>query len=1209
MNRRAPLALLVLLAFGACAEDTSTLLRAYQATSPDQLIGGDVAMARVGDFIMENDQIRIAILGAQSSPGPGVFGGTLVDADLQRPEARYRGGRGHDQFAEIFPFANLLVPRPGSQDVTVLSDGSDGESATIRVSGEGAFFLHALGVLQELLENEFLQDAFEDARINLRFETDYILEPGASYVRMVTRVTRVGSSEGPTECGAALVCELECARGLAYDATGCPMCECAPDIVQKLEHFAESKSIFLGALGDATAGVEAGLVAGDFTFFGAQNDLFAPWMGFDEERVVFEPLFDGRDPFTYPLALDYMAASGGAVSYGYASANGEGEADPRVLVPIITSSTTAFSTSELRCADGDVDCRAATTWEYERYLIVGEGDIASVADVIHEIRGTPTGTLSGAVMTRQMSPAANARIFVLADPDPDREWTTIHEITQANRAATGMPGILNAIDADVGLDPVEDGAFSAKLPVDPETSEASYIVVATSEDRVTLSALERVTIRKAEVTIIHPVIETAGRLRYRVSDGSGHGLASKIVLVPLHEDGSLAIDDGTRRPYLGEGRLGNGIRHLDRTTTGEGSLAVEPGTYRVFASHGPEYSRAEVDVVIPPGVEVSIDLNLTHEVDTTGWISGDFHLHAEPSFDSGMKLEKRVETAIVEGLDLAIATDHDVVTDYQPVMKALHLEDRMATGIGVELSTLEVGHFIAFPIQYDELEIPHHGAPDWMCMDGPALMDSLEEIYEEDGEGVRIMAHPRDGFIGYISQLDVDPFTLERRNPDRPKLSLSHEPVLSMEGSNPLFSVSTCDFEAMEVFNSKRFDQIRTPTETEVSSYNLCLAAIRQAGTLEEVAAVYQDTDEDAETLDGCQGVAALVDGSPLAACPPDDILVDCKMRHRRAAARETAAAILTRTLDEQCAITSRWDVARSVDGVCPEPEDATDHEFSPDHPGVADDWLRWLEAGLNITITGASDSHKAAREPGMPRALVVSDATSPETIDVRQVAKAIRDRRVLATYGPVIDVSIQGKFPGEVVTVSGDSLELDLRVQTASWFGVDRIEIYVSGELAREVEIDHGPEPIVDFEGTITLPVPNRDGYVAVIALGVSDDNLMGPTYLDIPYGELQLPRVASLAFKSFGALGMFVPSAPWVPDLYPVFPMAMTNAILLDVDGVSGWKTDLLAPAFCPRPCSADEDCPGDQVCLDDRASCGYAVDGQCVVSPTLDANPDFL
>lgn len=1197
-SRGALLALCLSLALSGCEDEPGSVLKAFKVDSEHQLIGGDVAMARLGDYIIENDKIRIAILGEQSSPGPGVYGGTLVDADLQRVEERYRGGKGHDQFAEIFPFANLLVPKPGGTDIKIVADGSDGQAAIIRVTGEGAFFLHALGVLEELLENEVLKELFEDVRIHLKFETDYILEPGASYVRMVTRVERVGSSEGEGECQAVQGCDLECAAGLAYDATGCQLCECAPEGVQGLTHFTESTSIFEGALGEATKGIAPGLVAGDFTFFGAQNDLFAPGMGFDEERVIFEPLFEGRDPFTYPLALDYMAAAGGAVSYGYFSANEKGESDPRVLVPIITSSTTAFSTSELQCGDDDPECRSATTWEYERFLAVGQGDIASIADVIHEVRGTPVGVLQGAVMTDQIAPAPNAHVFIISDPDPTRTWTSVHELTQANRALTGMPGVLNSIDADVGLDPVEDGAFRATLPVDRESGEASYIVVAAREDLVTLSSLHRVTIRQDEVTRLHPVLQAPGRVQYQITDSTGSLLEAKIVLVPLLQDGDLATHDGHRRPYLGEGRLGNGIRHLTRTVTGEGEVFVEPGTYRVFASHGPEYSRAETDVTVAPGDQVALQLVLTHEVDTTGWINGDFHLHAEPSFDSGMKLAKRIETAVVEGLDLAVATDHDVITDYGPVLKELKLESRMASGIGVELSSLEMGHFIAFPTQYDELVIPHHGAPDWMCLDGPALLDSLQDIYAEEHEGVRIMAHPRDGFIGYISQLEVDPYTLERKNLGRPKLSLAHDPVLSMEGSNPLFSESTCEFEAMEVYNSKRFDLIRTPTEHEVSEYNVCLGTLQDATSVAEVAAIYAGS----ESLSGCGLIASYEDRATLATCAEGSLLVDCKMAHRRVAARIVAAQILLRTPEEQCSITSRWGVERSVEGVCPETDEPLEPEPSPDHMGVADDWFRWLEAGLNITITGASDSHGSLREPGMPRALVLSDADTIEAIDAKDAARAIRDHQVLSTYGPIIDFSVAGRGPGELVTVAGATFELDLRVQTASWFGVDRIEVYVSGDLVHVETVDHGPKPIVDFDGTLTLPAPNRDGTVAVIAMGLTEENLMGPTYLDIPYGELQLPRVAALAFKSFGALGAFVPDSPWVPDLYPVFPIAMTNAILLDADADGGWKSNTPAPAFCPRPCTAGQgECPGDQVCLEDRGVCGYLIDGQCHVTPT--------
>jgi len=112
-----------------------------------------------------------------------------------------------------------------------------------------------------------------------------------------------------------------------------------------------------------------------------------------------------------------------------------------------------------------------------------------------------------------------------------------------------------------------------------------------------------------------------------------------------------------------------------------------------------------------------------------------------------------------------------------------------------------------------------------------------------------------------------------------------------------------------------------------------------------------------------------------------------------------------------------------------------------------------------------------------------------------------------------------------------------------------------------------------------------------------------MGPTYLDIPYGELQLPRVAALAFKNFSLLGNFVPDSPWIPDLYPVFPMAMTNAIRLDVDADAAWKTEMPLPAFCPRPCTTADDCPGEQVCLEDHGVCGYAIDGQCTLEPTAE------
>ena len=61
-----------------------------------------------------------------------------------------------------------------------------------------------------------------------------------------------------------------------------------------LRNFEVQTSIFGDLLGEKPGGGPSlpGMVGGDFVFFGGQNDLFAPGMGFDEDRAVFDGLFE-----------------------------------------------------------------------------------------------------------------------------------------------------------------------------------------------------------------------------------------------------------------------------------------------------------------------------------------------------------------------------------------------------------------------------------------------------------------------------------------------------------------------------------------------------------------------------------------------------------------------------------------------------------------------------------------------------------------------------------------------------------------------------------------------------------------------------------------------------------------------------------------------------------------------------------------------------
>lgn len=1125
---------------GACSEQPH-FAKAYRATSPDQLIGGDVAMARLGDFILENDKVRFAILDKDSSPAPGVFGGTLVDADLQRPEAQFRNGSGQDQLAEVIPTANLLWPRPGAGQVSIIADGSDGGPAIVRVIGQGGVFLEALSILTGDLVATF----FPGVRFSLRIETDYILEPGKSYLHLKSTAYRT-DPEAPTTITESL-----------------PL----PTLTAPLP-------IFTTMLGDQATELQPGVMAGDFLFFGARNDIFAPGIGFDEEKPIFDALFEGRDTFTHPLAFDYMAAAGGPVSYGYFSLRNAGGPDPKVLVPIITSSSTGFITAAKNCstlADDDETCDRFAAFTWDRYLAVGKGDIASIADIVYEAQGIETGAIRGVVRNGTGAPLPNGHVNVMRDPDPTAPLTDTYALAEANYKAFGDPGLIGVVDADVGRDPIEDGDFRATL------RPGDYVVFAQNEDRTMTGGMQRIRVVAGETIELAPMVPAPAKVRLHIVDAGGSAVDAKVTFVPILADGTKADFDGLRRPWLAEGRLGNGARYVVPVISEDTTVEVEPGRYEVTASHGPTWSTGTQIIEVTSGLEARVNLTVQREVDTTGWISGDFHLHAEASFDSGMKFAERLRRILIEGIDLAVSTDHDIVADYGPAVRALGAQNRIKTGIGVEMSSLELGHFIAFPLSYDRLKIPDHGAPDWTCLDGPGLLSLLQSRIADPKGGVRIMAHPRDGFIGHISQIGLNGTATARA------LSL-------LEKQNVLLSRTSCEIDAMEVFNGKRFDLVRSPTNREVILYNRCMGRI--------------DAAIDASELDvACPELSA----TPLATCKSDERLSECKQHYRRELAYRSARDILIRTPEEQAA---NWAHAPSAadDANCDPkrftdevPSDVADLPCSY-HIGTYDDWMHWLDLGLNVTITGASDTHGVSREPGTPRTWVRYDATSPAEIDVGVAARRVNDGHALASFGPLVDAEVSGQGPGDVAKVSGATFTLDLRVQTASWFGVDRIEIYVSGTLAKVITLEGGADVVEDFNAPVELPVPARDGFVSVITMGTRKDLLMRQVLFDVPFGELQLPRVASLAFASIPAFGLVFSPTPSVPDFFPTFPLAATNAILLDVDGDGKWTPPGPLPFFCKRGCdpnATQSSCVADEVCLD-SAECALPIDAECRTGP---------
>ena len=194
---------------------------------------------------------------------------------------------------------------------------------------------------------------------------------------------------------------------------------------------------------------------------------------------------------------------------------------------------------------------------------------------------------------------------------------------------------------------------------------------------------------------------------------------------------------------------------------GHGQLDVPTGTYDVYVSRGLEWSLVSQRVTVTAGGATSVRAELDHAVTLPGWISADFHVHAERSWDSTVPMTHRIHEFLAEGIDVIVSTDHNVVADYGPAIADLGVGDQLASVIGDELTTLTFGHAGVFPLPASwvgktfGIEWRHHHVGDLVPKVRAAAPDALIQIN-----------HPRHAHgMGYFTTEGYDPATDETAAP------------------------------------------------------------------------------------------------------------------------------------------------------------------------------------------------------------------------------------------------------------------------------------------------------------------------------------------------------------------------------------------------------------------------------------------------------------
>jgi len=430
---------------------------------------------------------------------------------------------------------------------------------------------------------------------------------------------------------------------------------------------------------------------------------------------------------------------------------------------------------------------------YERYFVVGQRGISSVTDSYYRLRQMQTGTLSGKVTDEGNSaPIPDCRVTVLKKNSLNVETVFVTDFNGEFQGTLPPGSYYIAADA---------------LGHPRMSSGSGTVEVETKFNKNTITVIP-VTITAGGNTEKEMTLPEGSSIMVSVTDENDSPIPAKATILDTIGGQANPPDSVFRQNATDDDqgdKLPAGIASIDYIPpSGLKTIPIEPGTFQVYVSRGPEYSRYFTTVTVTPSFPGSVSAKLTRVVDTNGWVSGDLHVHSVNSPDSPVPLDERVLTFLGEGVDILVATDHDYITDYMPVIRSLGAEEFLTSFSGAEVTTWDSGHFNAFPLDRDPDKVAG-GPVDWAGGTGPTLMpdELFTALLSAPGPSEKYIQvnHARSNveagnFMAHFTAIGLDTLTF----------TTTTDPTLfRMPPKDPSCSVGTClfsdKFNGLEVMN------------------------------------------------------------------------------------------------------------------------------------------------------------------------------------------------------------------------------------------------------------------------------------------------------------------------------------------------------------------------------------------------------------------------
>ena len=239
-----------------------------------------------------------------------------------------------------------------------------------------------------------------------------------------------------------------------------------------------------------------------------------------------------------------------------------------------------------------------------------------------------------------------------------------------------------------------------------------------------------------------------GKVKVKIVNSKGEFVPGKVTFIGLSP---------TKTPYFkpeNPVKSGRGWESFKNSCfpQEEGQEVKLPvGTYLISASRGPEYSMDKKIIETLKNEQQELIFRIDRVLKTPNLISVDPHMHTNNS-DGRVRIPERMKSVAAEGVDVAVATDHNYITDYYPVLQKLCLNKYLAVIPGNEVTVSGVIHYCTYALKYRPEE-EGNGVIYPVAEESSPLFEASRK---KDPKAILQVNHPRSGTVGYFNNYLLD---------------------------------------------------------------------------------------------------------------------------------------------------------------------------------------------------------------------------------------------------------------------------------------------------------------------------------------------------------------------------------------------------------------------------------------------------------------------